>query len=147
MEELRDELSDYFDNVYNTVNQFFKNIISRYFSRFPKALHSIEELILSFFDKEFNKTRELTTNLAEMNFTYLYIDELSEKYKSLMQNNLLKRGYNNPNTMNNNPNQINNNYPFKENKDISFFKSAKDRDSYYEGLADYVKALVDFIFA
>ena len=151
MEELRDELSDYFDNVYNNVNQLFKNIINRYFSRFPKALHSIEELILSFFDKEFNKTRELTTNLAEMNFTYLYIDELSDKYKSLIQNSLLKRGYNNPNNpnnnMNNNPNQMDNNYPFKENKDISFFKSIKDKDSYYEGLADYVKSLVDYIYA
>ena len=147
MEELRDELSDYFDNVYNLVNQLFKNIINRYFSRFPKALHSIEELILSFFDKEFNKTRELTTNLAEMNFTYLYIDELSERYKTLIQNSLLKRGYNNPNNMNNNSNQKDNNYPFKENKDISFFKSIKDKDSYYEGLADYVKSLVDYIYA
>ena len=145
MEDLRNELADYFDKVYSTVNQLFKNIINRYFSRFPKALTSIEELIISFFDQEFNKTKELTTHLAEMNFTYLYIDELSEKYKSLIQNNLLKRSYN-PNT---NPNQLDNtnNFPFKDNKDISFFKSAKERDSYYQGLADYVKALVDFIYA
>ena len=148
MEELRDELADYFENVYNIVSQLFKSIINRYFSRFPKALHSIEELILSFFDKEFNKTKELTTNLAEMNFTYLYIDELSEKYKTLIQNSLLRRANNNPNNnMNNNPNQMDNNYPFKENKDISFFKSIKDKDSYYEGLADYVKSLVDYIYA
>ena len=151
MEELRDELSDYFENVYNIVSQLFKNIISRYFSRFPKALHSIEELILSFFDKEFNKTKELTTNLAEMNFTYIYIDELSERYKSLIQKSLIGRGNNNPNNpnnnMNNNPNQMNNNYPFKENQDISFFKSIKDKDSYYEGLANYVKDLVNYIYA
>ena len=47
----------------------------------------------------------------------------------------------------NNPNQMNNNYPFKENQDISFFKSIKDKDSYYESLADYVKSLVDYIYA
>ena len=150
MEDLRNKLSDYFDNVYTTVNQLFKSIINRYFSRFPKALHSIEELILSFFDQEFNKTRELTTNLAEMNFTYLYVDELSETYKTLIDNNLLKRGgnANNPNNMNN-PNQLDNtnNFQFKENKDISFFKAIKDKDSYYQGLADYVKALVDYIYA
>ena len=129
MEELRDELSDYFDNVYNIANQSFKNIISRYFSRFPNALDSIEELILSFFDKEFNKKRELTTNLSEMNLTYLFIDELSERHKTLLQNSLLRRGYNNLYNMNNNPNQMDNNYPFKENKDISFFKSVKDKES------------------
>ena len=69
-----------------------------------------------------------------------------------MQNKLLVRTNNNPNNpnnnnMNNNPNQMDNNYPFKENKDISFFKSIKDKDSYYQGLADYVKALVDYIYA
>ena len=150
MEELRNELSDYFDNVYSIVNQLFKDIINRYFSRFPKAVHSIEELILSFFDKEFNKTKELTTDLAEMNFTYLYVDELNEQYKNLVQNSLLKRGYNNPNDPNNqNNNQLknNNNYQFQENQDISFFKAIKDKDSYYQGLADYVKSLVDYIYA
>ena len=150
MEELRNELTDYFDNVYSIVNQLFKDIINRYFSRFPKAVHSIEELILSFFDKEFNKTKELTTDLAEMNFTYLYLDELNEQYKNLVQNSLLKRGYNNPNDPNNqNNNQLknNNNYQFQENQDISFFKAIKDKDSYYQGLADYVKSLVDYIYA
>ena len=150
MEELRNELTDYFDNVYSIVNQLFKDIINRYFSRFPKAVHSIEELILSFFDKEFNKTKELTTDLAEMNFTYLYVDELNEQYKNLVQNSLLKRGYNNPNDPNNqNNNQLknNNNYQFQENQDISFFKAIKDKDSYYQGLADYVKSLVDYIYA
>ena len=144
MDDLRNELADYFDKVYSTVNQLFKNIINRYFSRFPKALTSIEELIISFFDQEFNKTKELTTQLAEMNFTYLYIDELSEKYKSLIQNNLLNRSM----TTNSNPNQLDNtnNFPFKDNKDISFFKSVKERDSYYQSLADYVKSIVDFIF-
>ena len=149
MEELRNELADYFDNVYVTVNQLFKAIINRYFSRFPKALTSIEELILSFLDKEFNKTKELTTHLAEMNFTYLYVDELNEKYKTLLQNSLVTRNYvNNQNNMNN-PNQLDNsnNFQFKENKDISFFKAAKDKDSYYQGLADYVKSLVDYIYA
>ena len=150
MEELRNELSEYFDNVYTIVNQLFKAIINRYFSRFPKAVHAIEELILSFFDKEFNKTKELTTDLAEMNFSYLYVDELNDQYKNLVQNSLLKRGYNNPNDPNNanNPNnQNNNNYQFQENKDISFFKAIKDKDSYYQGLADYVKSLVDYIYA
>ena len=150
MEELRNELTDYFDNVYSIVNQLFKDIINRYFSRFPKAVHSIEELILSFFDKEFNKTKELTTDLAEMNFTYLYVDELNEQYKNLVQNSLLKRGYNNPNDPNNqNNNQLkhNNNYQFQGNQDISFFKAIKDKDSYYQGLADYVKSLVDYIYA
>ena len=89
MEDLRNELADYFENVYVTVNQLFKSIINRYFSRFPKAITSIEELIISFFDKEFNKTKELSTNLAEMNFSYLYVDELNETYKSLLQKNLM----------------------------------------------------------
>ena len=146
MEELREELDAYFENVYNVVSQLFKAIINRYFSRFPKAITSIEELIISFFDQEFNKTKELTTNLAEMNFTYLYVDELSDQYKSLIQNSLLKKGYE---ANNNQTNQLDNtnNFGFKENKDISFFKSVKDKDSYYQGLADYVKALVDFIYS
>ena len=148
MEELRNELADYFDKVYNIVNQLFKSIINRYFSRFPKAISSLEELIISFFDQEFNKTKELTTNLAEMNFTYLYVDELNEKYKNLIQNSLLKRGYDYNNTTNQS-NQLDNtnNFGFKENKDISFFKTVKDKDSYYQGLADYVKSLVDYIYS
>ena len=39
------------------------------------------------------------------------------------------------------------NFPIKENKDISFFKSNKDKDNYYQGLANYVKNLVDFIYS
>ena len=149
MEELRNELADYFENVYVTVNQLFKSIINRYFSRFPKAITSIEELIISFLDKEFNKTKELSTNLAEMNFSYLYVDELNETYKSLLQKSLMQKSIaTNQNNMNN-PNQLDNsnNFQFKDNKDISFFKSAKDKDSYYQGLADYVKALVDYIYS
>ena len=146
MEELREELDNYFESVYNEVSQLFKSIINRYFSRFPKAVTSIEELIISFFDQEFNKTKELTTNLAEMNFTYLYVDELSDKYKNLIQNSLLKKGYEANNNQNNQLDNTNN-FGFKENKDISFFKSVKDKDSYYQGLADYVKALVDFIYS
>ena len=149
MEELRNELADYFENVYVTVNQLFKSIINRYFSRFPKAITSIEELIISFLDKEFNKTKELSTNLAEMNFSYLYVDELNETYKSLLQKSLMQKSIaTNQNSMNN-PNQLDNsnNFQFKDNKDISFFKSAKDKDSYYQGLADYVKALVDYIYS
>ena len=145
VEDLRNELADYLDKIYSIVNQLFKSLVIRYFSRFPKVLSSIEELILSFLEQEFNKIKDLQTDLSEMNFTYLYVDELSEKYKNLIQSNLLKRTYIQENNSLNNNNQ--NNMPFKENKDISFFKSVKDKDSYYQGLADYVKALVDFIYA
>ena len=145
VEDLRNELADYLDKIYTIVNQLFKSLVIRYFSRFPKVLSSIEELILSFLEQEFNKIKDLQTDLSEMNFTYLYVDELSEKYKNLIQSNLLKRTYIQENNSLNNNNQ--NNMPFKENKDISFFKSTKDKDSYYQGLADYVKALVDFIYA
>ena len=150
VEELRNELADYLDKVYTIVNQLFKNLVIQYFSRFPKALSSIEELILSFFEQEFSKIKDLQTDLSEMNFTYLYVDELSERYKNLIQNNLLKRTYTAENNSldNNNTNQMNNNnFPFKDNKNISFFKSVKDKDSYYQGLADYIKALVDYIYA
>jgi hypothetical protein len=147
VEDLRNELADYLDKVYTIVHQLFKSLVNRYFSRFPKALNSIEELILSFFEQEFAKIKDLQTDLSEMNFTYLYVDELNEKYKSLIQNNLLKRSHTTDNGPLTNTNQNNNNFPFKENKDISFFKAAKDKDSYYQGLADYVKALVDYIYA
>ena len=140
-EELRIELGDFLDKVYVNVQQLFKNIINRYFARFPKALSSIEELILSFFEQEFNKAKKLETDLSEMNFTFLYVDEKCEQYKTLIQNNFLKKGYINTNSLNDNQNG------FKENKDISFFKSVKDKDSYYQGLADYVKSLVDFIYS
>ena len=149
LEELRDELNTYAEDVYTTVNGLFKTIINRFFARFPKALSSIEELIISFLDQEFNKTRKLFTDLSEMNFTYLYVDELSKEYKTLIQNSLLKSNFQNQNnSLDSNANQ-NNNYPFKENKDISFFKynKDKDKDSYYLGLANYVKNLVDFIYS
>ena len=154
-EDLRNELNDYLDNIYTTVNQLFKNIINRYFARFPKALSSIEELIISYLDQEFNKSKKLQNDIAEMNFIYIYVDENSDQYKALMQNNLLKKGFNNNNQNNfnnqNNPNNPNNNlndsFPFKENKDISFFKANKDKDSYYNGLSEYVKSIVDFIYA
>ena len=71
MEELRNELTDYIDNIYTIVNQLFKSVIGTYFARFPKAISTIEELIFSFFEQEFNKTKDLLTNIAEMNFTYL----------------------------------------------------------------------------
>ena len=74
----------------------------------------------------------------------------------------VQQGMNNNNTMqgNNNNQQGNNNmnnnqqgmnqqqYPMrKEEKEISFFKTRKDKDSYYKSLADYVKALIDYIYA
>ena len=147
VEDLRNELANYLDKVYSIVNQLFKSLIQRYFSRFPKVLTSIEELILTFFEQEFNKVKDLQTDLSEMNFTYLYVDELSEKYKNLIQSNLLKRSITTDNnSLTSNQNQQNN-FPFKENKDISFFKAAKDKDGYYQGLADYVKAIVDYTYA
>ena len=149
LDELRDELSTYSEDIYNTVNQLFKTIINKFFARFPKALNPIEELIISFLDQEFNKTKKLFTDLSEMNFTYLYVDELSKEYKTLIQDSLLKKSFQNQGTDQNNMNNQNNNFPFKENKDISFFKSNKDKDkdSYYQGLANYVKSLVDFIYS
>ena len=135
---------------------FFKEILvkfpyisTRYFSRFPKALSDIEELIISFLDGEFNKTRKLLTDICEMNLTYIYVDELSKGYKTLIQNSLLKGNFQNQNSDNASQNRSNDNYPFKENKDISFFKynKDKDKDSYYQGLVTYVKNLVDFIFS
>ena len=150
LDELRDEISTYSEDIYNTVNQLFKTIINKFFARFPKALNPIEELIISFLDQEFNKTKDLFNDLAEMNFTYLYVDELSKEYKTLIQDSLLKKSFQNQgnNIQNNQNNNINNNnFAFKENKDISFFKSAKDKDSYYQGLANYVKSLVDFIYS
>ena len=145
-EDLRNELTDYLEKIYNIVSQLFKNLINRYFSLFPKALTTIEELILAFVEKEFNKIKDLQKDLSEMNFTYLYVDEMSDRYKNLIQNNLLKRSYTPESNSLMNKNQ-NNEFPFKENKDISFFKSAKDKDGYYQSLADYVKALVDYIYA
>ena len=146
LDELRDEISTYSEDIYNTVNQLFKTIINKFFARFPKALTPIEELIISFLDQEFNKTKGLFNDLAEMNFTYLYVDELSKEYKTLIQDSLLKKSFQNQG-MNGPNNQNNNNFTFKENKDISFFKSNKDKDSYYQGLANYVKSLVDFIYS
>ena len=153
-EDLRNEINFYLDNIYTTVNQLFKNIINRYFARFPKALTSIEELIISYLDQEFNKSKKLQNDIAEMNFVYIYVDENSDQYKALIQNSLLKKGFtnNNQNNFNNNNpnnpnNNLNDNFPFKENKDISFFKANKDKDSYYNGLSEYVKNIVDFIYA
>ena len=145
LEELREEINTFAEDIYVTVNQLFKTIINRFFSRFPKALNPIEELIISFLDQEFNKTKKLFGDLAEMNFTYLYVDELSKEYKTLIQDSLLKQGLQVQNNQSNEPN--NQNFPFKENKDISFFKSNKDKDNYYQGLANYVKNLVDFIYS
>ena len=80
-----------------------------------------------------------------MNFTYLYVDELSKEYKTLIQDSLLKKGLQVQTTSND---ANNTNYLFnKDSKDISFFKSNKDKDSYYQGLANYVKSLVDFIYS
>ena len=141
-EELRFELNDYFDYIYIIVNQLFKNLINKYFERFPKVLTSIQELIISYLNQEFNKTKKLQIDIAEMNFSYIYIDENSPKYKALMKKNPLKKGVNN----NNQNNNLSDNFPFKENKDISFFKSNKEKDSYYYGLSEYVKNIIDLIY-
>ena len=146
LEELRDEINTFSEDIYVTVNQLFKTIINRFFARFPKALNSIEELIISFLDQEFNKTKKLFNDLAEMNFTYLYVDELSKEYKTLIQDSLLKQGL----QVNTTSDPNSQNYLFnKETKDISFFKATKDKDkdNYYQGLANYVKSLVDFIYS
>ena len=42
VEDLRNELADYLDKIYTIVNQLFKSLVIRYFSRFPKFLSSIE---------------------------------------------------------------------------------------------------------
>ena len=141
-EKLRFELNDYFDDIYIIVNQLFKNLINKYFERFPKVLTSIQELIISYLNQEFNKTKKLQIDIAEMNFSYIYIDENSPKYKALMKKNPLKKGVNN----NNQNNNLSDNFPFKENKDISFFKSNKEKDSYYYGLSEYVKNIIDLIY-
>ena len=146
LEELREEINTFSEDIYATVNQLFKTIINRFFARFPKALNPIEELIISFLDQEFNKTKKLFNDLAEMNFTYLYVDELSKEYKTLIQDSLLKKGLQIQTTSDGN----NTNYLFnKDTKDLSFFKANKDKDkdSYYQGLANYVKSLVDFIYS
>ena len=146
LEELRDEINTFSEDIYVTVNQLFKTIINRFFARFPKALNSIEELIISFLDQEFNKTKKLFNDLAEMNFTYLYVDELSKEYKTLIQDSLLKQGL----QVNTTSDPNSQNYLFsKDTKDISFFKATKDKDkdNYYQGLANYVKSLVDFIYS
>ena len=146
LEELREEINTFSEDIYATVNQLFKTIINRFFARFPKALNPIEELIISFLDQEFNKTKKLFNDLAEMNFTYLYVDELSKEYKTLIQDSLLKKGLQIQTTSDAN----NTNYLFnKDTKDLSFFKANKDKDkdSYYQGLANYVKSLVDFIYS
>ena len=146
LEELRDEINTFSEDIYATVNQLFKTIINRFFARFPKALNSIEELIISFLDQEFNKTKKLFNDLAEMNFTYLYVDELSKEYKTLIQDSLLKQGL----QVNTTSDPNSQNYVFsKDTKDISFFKATKDKDkdNYYQGLANYVKSLVDFIYS
>ena len=146
LEELREEINTFSEDIYVTVNQLFKTIINRFFARFPKALNSIEELIISFLDQEFNKTKKLFNDLAEMNFTYLYVDELSKEYKTLIQDSLLKQGL----QVNTTSDPNSQNYLFsKDTKDISFFKATKDKDkdNYYQGLANYVKSLVDFIYS
>ena len=146
LEELREEINTFSEDIYVTVNQLFKTIINRFFARFPKALNSIEELIISFLDQEFNKTKKLFNDLAEMNFTYLYVDELSKEYKTLIQDSLLKKGL----QVNTTSEPNSQNYLFsKDTKDLSFFKATKekDKDNYYQGLANYVKSLVDFIYS
>ena len=130
IEILRTEIKAYLDNIYLIVNNLIKDLIARIFGRFPKALDSIEELILGFLEQEFNKTKKIILNIAEMNFNYLYIDEMSTSYQNLLKTTLLKnmptnqngqkigpngqpvqQGMNNNNTMqgNNNNQQGNNN--------------------------------------
>ena len=144
-ENLRNELNDYFDNIYEIVNQLFINIINRYFARFPKALTSIQELIISYLNQEFNKTKKLQIDIIEMNFSYIYIDENSPKYKAIMKNNPLKNGFNNNNQKNQN-NNLNAKFPLRENEDISFLKSNKEKDSYYKELAEFAKKIIDLIY-
>ena len=145
IEILRNEIKAYYDNIFLIIQNMIKTIIQRLFKRFPKALTQIEDLVLKFVEDEFNKTRKLQTDISEMNFTYFYIDELSNDYQKLIQFSLLKDNQNNLNNNTQSQNQKNEN-PFKKTNDISFFKSAKDKDSYYKGLADYVKSLDDYIY-
>lgn len=169
IETLRQEIKAYLDGVYLVVNDLIKGLIGRIFGRFPKALNDIEELILGFLEQEFNKTKKIILNIAEMNFNYLYIDEMSNSYQNLLKTTLLKdfqgqtgqgqqgqhgqqgqqgqnkQGQQGNNQANNQNTQ--NNIPFKRESEISFFKSAKDKDSYYKSLADYCKALIDYIYA
>ena len=144
-QNMADFTKAYFDNIFGMIQDMIKKIIGRLFKRFPKALTQIEELVLKFVEDEFNKTRNLQTDIAEMNFTYFYIDELSNDYQKLIQLSLLKDENNQNNTNNINQNQKNE-MPFKKTSEISFFKSAKDQNSYYKSLAEYVKSLDDYIY-
>ena len=49
-----------------------------------------------------------------MNFTYLYVDELSKEYKALIQDSLLKKGFHNQS------NSLDNNVPSNQNNKNSF---------------------------
>ena len=146
IDTLREEIKAYYDNIFSIIQKMIKNIIHRLFKRFPKALTHMEDLVLKFVEDEFNKTRKLQNDISEMNFTYFYIDELSNDYQRLIQYNLLKEQNNNPNNNNNNNNNQKNEMPFKKTSEISFFKSAKDQNSYYKSLAEYVKSLDDYIY-
>jgi hypothetical protein len=149
--ELKNEVQAYFDNTIICVSNLIKTIITRLFSRFPKVLSDFDEIIMGYVTKQFEKTKAIQENIAEMNFNFIYIDELVSNYQELIQTQLINNpnynNLNNTNTNNQNNNQNNQNYPFKQNKDISFFKSAKNKESYYRSLADYVKALVDYIYS
>ena len=146
--ELKNEVQAYFDNTIICVSNLIKTIIERFFSRFPKILSEFDEIIMGYVNKQFEKTKAIQENIAEMNFNFIYIDELVNNYQDLIQNQLINNpNYQKINNNNNNNNNNNENYPFKEKKDISFFKSTKNHDSYYRSLADYVKALVDYIYS
>ena len=175
VESLRQEIKAYLDNVYLVVNNLIKDLVSRVFGRFPKAYQQIEELILGFLEQEFKKTKELIMNVAESNFNYLYIDEKSRSYQELLKMTLLKQnhptqpqlgasgssgalgqnqnrpmgaqGAQHPGT----PNAAQGMQPqmmpqFKSEKDLSLFKSAKNKDEYYKSLSEYVKSLLDYVY-
>ena len=115
--ELKNEVQAYFDNTIICVSNLIKTIIERFFSRFPKILSEFDEIIMGYVNKQFEKTKAIQENIAEMNFNFIYIDELVNNYQDLIQNQLINNpNYQKINNNNNNNNNNNENYPFKEKK-------------------------------
>lgn len=100
-DNIKGEIQLFYDSIYDIVMKTTLQNIDKYFKRFPQLKAKITEIIVSYIEESFKKTKYICNSIVEMNFSYLYIDENGKFQETLKKILGIKDEENGPNNTNN----------------------------------------------
>jgi hypothetical protein len=133
-DNIKAEVSKFYENILETVNKTVGLSIEKYFKRFPALKSRVVEMVSEYIDMSFSKTKYICNAIVEMNMAYMYVDE-SGKFEECLKQVLgiqLKEG---TSIQGSNTNNINTNTNNNNSKNLSSSLIRKESDAqqfYYE---------------